>query len=140
MDLIREVQDLRNRILVLEELSLRKDSITHKTLLQASVTDTSVDDVMVLAGAGNLMAGNGTAEMLFGCTSADVHGQHVCMLFPANDQENLWKIHRKGLPSELGKRRGELPQKEGQVLPRYSVHVSHLQQDAGGEHRGMYGC
>lgn len=111
MDFVREVQDLRDRILVLEESPLRKDSIIHKTLLQASVTDTSVDAVMVPADAGDLMAGNGTAEILFGCTYADVHGQHVCMLFPANNQENLWKIHRKGLPSGLGKRRGELPQK-----------------------------
>jgi|GEM_PF-6436416 len=139
-DHIREIQNLRDRILVLEESSLRKDSFIYKALLRAGVTDTSVDAVMVLAGASSLMAWNRKTEMLFGCSSADVHGQHVCMLFPTDDQENLWDIHTKVLLSRLGKRRGELPQKEGQVPPRYSIHVSDLQQDAGGEQRGIYGC
>ncbi|MBA4389310.1 MAG: hypothetical protein C0399_00005, partial [Syntrophus sp. (in: bacteria)] len=94
-DLVREVGELRQRILKLEESSLQKDNLIQKNSLLANIIGSSDDAIFSSTVNGAIVSWNKGAERIYGYTAQEVFGCGVSMLAPPDRKDEMLKIQKK---------------------------------------------
>jgi len=96
----RDVEELRKRIVSLEESSLKKDNIIKKASLLANIVESSSDAIIGLTVSGSIISWNKGAQKIFGYTPPEVYGQNVSMLVPVGQREELRTKQKKVLSGQ----------------------------------------
>jgi PAS domain S-box-containing protein len=94
-DLNREVKELRQRIINLEESSLRKDHIIQKYSLLANIIESSDDAIFSSTVNGTTVTWNKGAERIYGYTAQEVFGCDVSMFAPPDKKDEVAEITKK---------------------------------------------
>jgi PAS domain S-box-containing protein len=94
-DLIREVDQLRNRVIELEEWCIERDNLNQKNSLLASIVESSNDAIIGLTVSGVVMSWNKGAEKIYGYTSMEAFGCKASVFAPPEGHHEILDIQEK---------------------------------------------